>query len=181
MYLNLQQVFIFDIYLHFQLICRNRNFMVNLITKSGNLLLQKSLFYLGIQKMIFSFWAFLKLNKNIETEACGSSTQRRTKFFIDVELNYKLCPTSHQLKREKLVLETLFALVLRKYLRFCGKQQSKLFLQEAELFLERSDLEAFSENLEITFLFRLSEWINKFNTHKIILSLKDLLSRLWNV
>ena len=142
--------------------------MLYLITKSGHLSLQKTLFFFRAHHFRFVFCDFIKLGKNTRY-LWGSSAAPKKKFLVEVEITLKCYSSRFGRQSEDLMFETLFQSLFSRHYAHPDDVGSDE---------DQSSLRRYAKrHLEMVFLFQVSEWTSKFVTHRIILTRQDLCSR----
>lgn len=146
--------------------------MIYLITKSGNLSFQKTLFFFKVHNFQFTFCDFIKMSKN--SRYLTSSTQNiQKKFLIEVEITLKCNSSYYNSLLEDLMCQQLFYSLYSKHLQSSYEESLECEETPVPLF---SNQNSQKKNLEIVFLFQISEWTSRFVTYRIILTLRDLQS-----
>jgi hypothetical protein len=148
--------------------------MLYLITKSGNLFLQKILFFFKVNHFRFAFCDFIKLGKNSRFLSSPPLPKKR-KFLIEVEITMKSYSSHFHTMKEDLMYKNLFYFLYYRY--FVNPSEIEQDRLEDKRLHSTNKSVYFKSHLEMVFLFQISEWTSKFTTYRIILTLRDLQSK----
>jgi hypothetical protein len=100
---------------------------------------------------------------------------KKKKFLVEVEITMKSYSSNfHMLKEDLMYLNLFYSLYYRHFVNPCETEAEKLEEQRRN---PNNKPVYLKSDLEMVFLFQISEWTSKFITYRIILTLRDLQSK----